>query len=139
MSTTAKIETPASRVVVGRLQKVRRGTRTLPVEKASKLSGKPEPARVARILALALSIQRAIEAGVIQDQAEAARRLGISRARVTQISDFTLLSPRIQEAVLAMQTVDGAEPIGERTLRDVLRYDSLVLQEAVWAAPCRQG
>lgn len=139
MSTAIKIETPASRVVVGRLQKVRRGARMLSAEKASKLSGEPQPARVARILALALSIQRAIEVGVIQDQAEAARRLGISRARVTQISDLTLLSPRIQEAVLAMQTVEGAEPIVERGLHDLLRYDSLVLQEAVWAAPGRQS
>lgn len=139
MSITEKIETPAPRVVVGRLQKVRRGTRMLPAEKASKVTGNPEPARVARLLALALSIQRAIEAGVIQDQAEAARRLGITRARVTQISDLTLLSPRIQEAVLAMQTMDGAEPITERGLRDSLRFDSLVLQEAVWAAPRRDG
>ena len=139
MSTAVKIETSSPRVVVGRLQRVRRGAPALPVKTLSKPSGEPQSARVARILALALAIQRAIEAGVIQDQAEAARRLGISRARVTQISDLTLLSPRIQEEVLAMQTVGGAEPIVERDLRELLRYDALALQEAVWAAPRRDG
>jgi len=79
-------------------------------------------------------MQRAIDAGEVRDQAEAGRRFGISRSRVTQIADLTLLSPRIQEAVLGMETVDGAEAVFERALREVLRHEAWVVQEAAWAA-----
>ena len=58
------------------------------------------PARVAVMLALAHKIQEAIDRGVVQDQAEAARRLGVSRARLTQLLDLTLLAPGIQEELL---------------------------------------
>jgi len=134
MSTAAKIETTGPRVVVGHLQRVRLGGRRMPTEKASRLSGDPRPARVALVLALAHSILRAIDTGEFQDQAEAARRFGISRSRATQILDLTLLSARIQDAVLGMVTVEGAEPVAERALRELLRYDSWHLQQAAWRA-----
>lgn len=134
MSTEAKIETTAPRVVIGHLRRVRLGGRRMPTEKMSRSSGDPQPARVALLLALAHSMQRAIDAGEVRDQAEAGRRFGISRSRVTQIADLTLLSPRIQEAVLGMETVDGAEAVFERALREVLRHEAWVVQEAAWAA-----
>jgi hypothetical protein len=34
---------------------------------------------------------------------------------VTQLLDLTLLAPDIQEAVLALEAVDGVEPMSERT------------------------
>lgn len=48
-----------------------------------------------------------------------ARSLGLTRTRVTQLLDLLLLAPDIQAQVLALEAVDGVEPIGERALRDV--------------------
>lgn len=47
------------------------------------------------------SLDRAIEAGEEKDRADAAKRLGITRARVTQTANLMLLSPAIQEVILA--------------------------------------
>ncbi|HUS81499.1 MAG TPA: hypothetical protein VM283_09550, partial [Armatimonadota bacterium] len=78
------------------------------------------PARVAIMLALAHKIQDAIDRGVARDRAEVARRLGLTRARVTQLMDLTLLAPDIQEQILLAESVDGVEPLHERTVRDRL-------------------
>lgn len=84
---------------------------------------KPEPvrrpAKVARMLALAHHLQNAIDRGLVADRAAVARKLGFTRARVTQLLDLLLLAPDLQEAVLAMEAVDGVEPMAERTLRAV--------------------
>lgn len=77
------------------------------------------PARVARMLALAHRLQRAIDRGEIQDRATLARQYGLTRARVTQLLNLTLLAPDIQEQVLALEAVDGLEPTSERALREV--------------------
>jgi hypothetical protein len=66
---------------------------------------KPEPSaapptRVARMIALAHHIDDLIDRGVIESYGEVARALGISDTRMVQIQDLTLLSPRIQEALL---------------------------------------
>jgi len=84
---------------------------------------KPEPvrrpAKVARQLALAHHRQAAIDRGAVADRADVARKLGLTRARVTQLLDLLLLPPDLQDAVLALEAVDGAEPMAERTLRAV--------------------
>jgi len=78
------------------------------------------PARVAVMLALAHKLEAAIEEGVACDRAEVARRLGLTRARITQLLDLTLLAPDIQEEVLGLEAVDGLEPVTERGLREVI-------------------
>jgi hypothetical protein len=75
------------------------------------------PAKVARMLALAHHLQSAIDRGLVADRAAVARKLGLTRARVTQLLDLLLLAPDLQVAVLALEAVDGAEPMAERTLR----------------------
>jgi hypothetical protein len=139
MSTVAKVgasNTP--RVIVGRLERVRRGKRTAFEVTTPEPAADRQSARVALTLALAHGVQRAIDAGEIRDQAEAAQKLGTSRARITQILDLTLLSPRIQEVAIAAETVGEAEPVTERAIRQVLRYDGWVLQEAFWASKRRR-
>ena len=81
------------------------------------------PARVALMLALAHRLQRAIDNGEIQDRAALARQYGLTRARVTQLLNLTLLAPDIQEEVLYLEAVDGLEPTSERTLREILVVD----------------
>lgn len=140
MSTAVKVGAPSPpRVVVGRLERIRRGKRTAFEATVPKPATEQQTARVALALALAHGVQLAIEAGEIRDQAEAAQKLGTTRARITQILDLTLLSPRIQEAVLAAESVDGAEPVTERAMRQVLGYDAWMLQDTSWASVRRNG
>jgi hypothetical protein len=83
--------------------------------------------RVARQLALAHEIERRVRAGVFEDLAHAARAFGLTRARVTQLVNLTLLAPSIQAEILAMPLVTvGRDPINERTLRPIVA-------EIVWA------
>ena len=129
---TASAQTP--RVVVGRLERVRSGKSKRFADprsraKASASAPKVGPARVAVALAHAHAIARALDAGEMRDQAEVARRLGVKRSRVTQLLDLLLLSPRIQEAVLRMERVDGREPLAERALREVCRHQPWATQD----------
>jgi hypothetical protein len=79
------------------------------------------PAKAAQLLALAHHLREAIESGRLPDGASVARTLGFTRARISQILDLTLLAPDIQEAVLGLEAVDGAEPnVNERVLRGVV-------------------
>ena len=78
------------------------------------------PARVALMLALAHRFQRAIDSGEYLDRAELARQFDLTRARVTQLLNLTLLAPDLQEQVLALEAIDGLEPTSERALREVV-------------------
>ena len=72
-------------------------------------------------LALAHHVERLVEAGELAGYAEAARALGLTRARLTQVMNLLLLAPEIQEAILL-----GDMRATERSLRRVVR-------EPVWA------
>ncbi len=84
------------------------------------------PSRTARMLALAHHIERLIEAGELTGYAEAARVLGLTRARLTQVMNLLLLAPEIQSQLLT-----GASDATERSLR-------AVVQESSWVAQCRR-
>lgn len=98
--------------------------------------GKPEPvrrpAKVAQQLALAHHLQAAIDRGSIADRAAVARKLGLTRARITQLLDLLMLAPDVQEAVLALEAVDGVEPLSERELRKVAHAGSWSAQREAW-------
>ena len=96
------------------------------------------PARVARMLALAHRLQRSIDSGEIHDRAAVARQYGLTRARVTQLLNLTLLAPDIQEQVLALEAVDGLEPTSERALRGVSREMAWGEQRRRWTEIRRQ-
>ncbi len=105
---------------------------------------KPEPvrrpAKVARMLALAHHIQNAIDRGVVADRAAVARKLGFTRARITQLLDLLLLAPDLQARVLELEAVDGVEPLTERALRAAAHAGTWAEQRAGWttAAPNRE-
>ncbi len=80
-----------------------------------------EPARIARLLALAHDLAARIEAGEYQDYADIARQHGFTRARLTQIMNLLLLAPDIQAEILALRAEPGREPVTERELRNVLK------------------
>ena len=75
------------------------------------------PTAIARRVALAHHVEALIERGELRDLAEAARRFGITRARMTQIGDLALLDPAVQTAVL----LGHCEP-ADRHLRAVGRH-----------------
>jgi len=83
--------------------------------------------RVARMLALAHFIERAVERGDLRDYTEAARLFGLSRARITQVMNLVLLSPTIQARILT-----GSTGVWERSLRPVLRTAVWEEQEVVF-------
>ena len=84
-------------------------------EKRAAVGEAKAPSRVARMLALAHHVERLIEAGELTGYAEAARVLGLTRARLTQVMNLLLLAPETQEALLI-----GDLKVSEHTLRSVL-------------------
>ena len=89
--------------------------------------------RVARLMALAIKFEGLLESGAIADQVELAELGHVTRARVTQIMNLTLLAPDIQEDILHLPlVVDGRDPITERHLRPIageIRWDR---QRVMW-------
>lgn len=70
------------------------------------------PSPVARQLALAYKLERTIEAGELRDYADAAGRLGITGARISQIAQLVNLPAGVQE-----ETLTGRVVASERRLR----------------------
>ena len=56
--------------------------------------------RIVRLLALAHKWERMVRRDEVKDYAEIARRMGLSRARVTQVCSLILLTPLIQAHLL---------------------------------------
>jgi len=75
------------------------------------------PSRTARMLALAYYVETQIDNGAIRDFAEAARLLGVTRARMTQVMKLLYLSPTIQASILCGELI-----VNERRLRVTLKY-----------------
>ena len=63
--------------------------------------------------------------------ADAARNLGLTRARVSQLMDLLMLAPDIQEKILFMERVDGIEPTSERALRRVVSEENWAAQRCI--------
>ena len=91
----------------------------------ARLRSRPQRRHRARQLA-------AIERGDFRDQADAARYFQLTRARITQLMNLSLLAPDLQEQVLFLETVDGREPMSERDLRTVVGAGDWAGQRAQW-------
>ena len=89
------------------------------------LQGDPKPPRepkiprVAELLKKAIEWQTLLDSGKIADQAEIARREGITRSRVTQIIAMLRLAPEIQKRILALPASVRSSSVTERLLRPV--------------------
>ncbi len=71
--------------------------------------------RAARMLALAHYVERLVDQGTVKSYADAARQLGVSRARMSQILNLLNLAPRVQEGLLL-----GDLHLSERRMREVV-------------------
>ncbi len=90
--------------------------------------------RVTRLMALAVQFECLLREGVVRNQAELAARAGVSRARVTQIMNFRLLAPDIQEAILALPRIEkGRDRLCERDLRPIMAELHWDRQRSMWA------
>jgi len=113
-------------------------TATYPVDFGRRLTSPTAPPagrvrRIVRLLALAHDIERRVRSGELDDLAAVARAYGLTRARVTQITNLTLLAPVIQEEILAMGPVTvGRDSISERSLRAILAEPAWATQEETW-------
>jgi hypothetical protein len=88
---------------------------------------------VARHLALAHEIERRVRAGELDDFAHAARVFGLTRARVTQLTNLLLLATTIQAEILALPPLNvGRDPITERTLRPIVAEPVWERQLPAW-------
>jgi hypothetical protein len=91
--------------------------------------------RVSRLLALAHRFDALIREGEVADQADLARRGGVTRARLTQVMNLLLLAPDIQEEVLHLPRVaKGRDPVQLRHLQPVALTASWPAQRRLWKA-----
>ncbi len=88
--------------------------------RAQVTSRAPPSSPVAHALALAHQVQGRIDRGELEDRAEAARWLGVTRTRMSQIMALLALAPAIQEQVLAPDAT-GPSRLSERRLRTLAR------------------
>ncbi|MBI4162005.1 MAG: hypothetical protein HY509_06130 [Acidobacteria bacterium] len=91
--------------------------------------------RVTRLLALAHRIEGMIRSGELRDWAEAARIVGVTRARMTQVANLLLLAPEIQEIILTLRPIaERRDPVTGSTLRALVTHGDWVLQARAWQA-----
>lgn len=91
--------------------------------------------RIARLLALAHRFERLLADGSVRDYAELARRGGVTRARLSQIMNLTLLAPDIQESILFLpRTTRGRDPVQLRHLQPIALTPSWSAQRKMWRA-----
>ncbi len=130
----AAAQAPGIRIFTGRVCRVRDGHGWAFADDPPATPPEParRPARIARMLALAHRLEDAIERGEYAHRADAARQLGVTRARITQLLHLTLLAPDIQETLLQLEATDGREPWTERALRPVVGHDGWTEQRAAW-------
>ena len=89
--------------------------------------------RICKLLAFAHHLDAQIRSGVYDDMADAARRLGLSRGRLTQILGLTLLCPAVQSGILSLPPVNrGRDPVTERTLRPIVAEPVWGRQTGMW-------
>lgn len=73
-----------------------------------------------------------LDAGVVNSRAELARRMGVSRARITQMLSLLKLPAEIQEQILRLPEKEQRY-FTERKLRQIIRLDSSQKQHDAFA------
>jgi hypothetical protein len=89
--------------------------------------------RVARLMALAIRLDKLVQDGEIASYSELARLGHVTRARVSQILSLVYLAPDIQEAILFLpRTERGRDPIILRDLLPIAATLDWHKQRALW-------
>jgi len=78
-------------------------------------------------------MQDLVAQGEMTDYADLARLARVSRARISQIMNLTLLAPDIQQAILFLPPTDGERsPISERHARPICAVPDWWKQQRIW-------
>ena len=89
--------------------------------------------RISRLMALAIRCDELIRSGEVTDYADIARLGHLTRARISQIANLTLLAPDIQEQILHLPpTTSGRDPIAERDIRPIAVIPDWREQRKAW-------
>ena len=84
-------------------------------------------------MALAIHLEALIHSEKVPSYAVAAKLAHVTRARMTQISQLTLLAPDIQEVILHLASVEsGPDTVTERDLRSIVAECSWDKQRQMW-------
>ncbi len=110
----------------------RRGKAHVFVAPPSSEPERPAP-RVAKMLALAHTMNALLRDGTVGDQRELAELMNLTRGRLTQLLELTLLAPDIQDQILE-GAVPGIARITERSLRSIVRLRCWTEQRRIWHA-----
>lgn len=90
--------------------------------------------RAARLMALAIRFDQLVRDGVVADYAELARLGHVTRARMTQIMNLTLLAPDIQEQILHLPPIErGHDHLHLRDLQSIAAVSDWRNQRRLWA------
>ena len=93
----------------------------------------PRTPRVVELLRKAIEWQALLESGEAANQAEIARREGITRARVTQVVGMLRLAPEIQQHILSLPDMVSRPVITERALRPIAKMEARQEQSAAFS------
>ena len=89
--------------------------------------------RVSRLMALAIRFEQLLRAGQIDSYAELAELGHVTRARLTQIMNLTLLAPDLQEQILFLPRIaQGQRPILIRQLQPIALAPDWRRQRRMW-------
>ena len=88
----------------------------------------PQTPKVVELLRTAQEWRRQIDTGDVTNQAEIARREGLTRARVTQIMALTRLAPEIQDHVLSLPAMARRSVVTEKALRPIALLENRGVQ-----------
>jgi len=96
----------------------------LPVKKKRLRFQRLGPPRVTKLLAQAVEFDRLLSSGEVSSQADLARQLGLTRARVTQILNLLKLCPEIREHIASLGPETPERQVTEAGLRAVSSLES---------------
>ncbi len=89
---------------------------------------------ISKLMALAIRLEQLIRDGYVADYAELARLGHVTRARLTQIMNLTLLAPDIQEELLTLPRIErGRGNLQMRQLQPVTQMHDWRGQRRSWA------
>ena len=106
---------------------------TGPAASPSNVSSAGSVPKITRLLVLGHHFERLVHQTAVKDYAEIARLTGLTRARVTQIVNLTLLAPEIQMQILSGAAVPRHPgSLSERLLRPLAAEASWKGQLDIW-------
>jgi hypothetical protein len=89
--------------------------------------------RIARLMALAIRLERLLQEGVVSDYRALAELSHVSRARISQIVNLVNLAPEIQEALLFLPRIEqGRDDIYLRDLQPIASTLEWRKQRVLW-------